>query len=107
MCGPEAREMWRSIGGLNILESKVQLTWNGRGPPRGKGRKWRSVNGEEEEKAYQSEVEGMQSEGVIEEVQEVMVRYFNHTFLLKKDDFSFYSGREGPKPVPVTATLQG
>jgi hypothetical protein len=59
------------------------------GEPWGKGRKWRTVKGKEEEKAYQSDVEEIQGKGVIEEVQQKMVRCFNHTFLLKKGDGGF------------------
>jgi hypothetical protein len=89
VCTVEAVERWKSIGGLNILGSKVRLIWNWRGQPQGRGRKCRTVNGEKEEKAYGELIEKMLKQKVIEEVGEGRVRYFNHTFLLKKSDGSF------------------
>jgi hypothetical protein len=89
MCTAEAVKEWEKIGGLNILALKIGLTWNELGPPQGKGRKSRTVNGEKEEKAYQVLLEEMLKEKVIEEVREEKILYYNHTFLVKKSDGGF------------------
>jgi hypothetical protein len=79
---------WRRIGGLEILHG-IQLNWNTMGPPRWRGVKKVTLDGKDEERAYDELVQDMIKENIIIQVQEDKVSFFNSTFLVKKSDGGF------------------
>jgi hypothetical protein len=85
----EYRRAWEEIGGLEILKRGVQLRWNWKGAPVDRGVKRATVKNAKEKAAYKQQLQEMIDEGIIVEKKEEMIKFFNHTFLLKKTETEY------------------
>ena len=83
------REAWKEIGGLEIIQRGISLRWNWWGPPAGHGEKRATVRNKKEKLAYRQQLEEMLKEKIVVEREQSAIKFFNHTFLIKKTETEY------------------